>query len=325
MLPSLGLSPGSLADIDAAYDYNVETDPPAIEPVEHRIRLDFMAGGAIRYDQLLTNYDSRDRDAAESDPWHHAGRAKPLGMQYAERTCQRRLTEEARYYESYDDEDALVDAPAFLAHRLRQARSAADPEAALRSERDRRETWYRTLIPRLNLCSVLKRSSYGTLIDDGSGEMPADHDLLEYNGFVGVIVLDPDHDPETYARERNLPSRYVVREQDLSSGKAEEGALSSEYGLDLPAPLLVGEYASGSRYPLLPWTDGLVCSCPFKAGAPWRVMCKHELLASIVLGTQESIFLPVTNGLDVPHRARRFVSPTVASTHTPQLPDDEWP
>jgi hypothetical protein len=54
-------------------------------------------------------------------------------------------------------------------------------------------------------------------------------------------------------------------------------------------------------------------------------MCKHELLASIVLGTQESIFLPVTNGLDVPHRARRFVSPTVASTHTPQLPDDEWP
>jgi hypothetical protein len=325
MLPSLGLSPGSLADIDAAYDYNVETDPPAIEPVEHRIRLDFMAGGAIRYDQLLTNYDSRDRDAAETDPWHHAGRAKPLGMQYAEGTCQRRLTEEARYYESYDDEDALVDAPAFLAHRLQQARSAADPGAALRSERDRREKWYRTLIPRFNLCSVLKRSSYGTLIDDGSGEMPEDYDPLEYNGFVGVIVLDPDHDPETYARERNLPSRYVVREQDLSSGKVEEGAHSSEYGLDLPAPLLVGEYASGSRYPLLSWTDGLVCSCPFKAGAPWRVMCKHELLASIVLGAQESIFLPVTDGLDVPYRARRFVSPTVASTHAPQLPDDEWP
>ncbi|AXG08260.1 hypothetical protein DU500_17365 (plasmid) [Haloplanus rubicundus] len=324
MLPSLGLPPGSLADIDAAYDYDVETDPPAIEPVEHRIRLDFMAGGAIRYDQLLTNYDSRDRDAAETDPWHHAGRAKPLGMQYAEGTCQRRLTEEARYYESYDDEDTLVDAPAFLAHRLRQARSAADPEAALRSERDRRETWYRTLIPRLNLCSVLKRSSYGTLIDDGSDEMPEDHDLLEYNGFVGVIVLDPDHDPETYARERNLPSRYVVREQDLSSGKVEEGAHSSEYGLDLPAPLLVGEYASGSRYSLLPWSDGLVCSCPFKTGAPWRVMCKHELLASIVLGAQESIFLPVTDGLDIPYRARRFVSPTVASTHTPQLPDDEW-
>jgi len=325
MLPSLGLSPGSLADIDAAYDYNVETDPPAIEPVEHRIRLDFMAGGTIRYNQLLTNSDSRERDAAESDSWHHTGRAKPLGMQYAEGTCQRRLTEEVRYYENYDDEDTLVDAPAFLAHRLRQARSAADPEAALQSEHDRRETWYRTLIPRLNLYSVLKRSSYGTLIDDGSGETPADHDLLEYNGFVGVIVLDHDHDPEIYARERNLPSRYVVREQDLSSGKAEEGALSSEYGIGLPAPLLVGEYASGSRYPLLPWSDGLVCSCPFKAGAPWRVMCKHELLASIVLSARESIFLPVTDGLDVPYRARRFVSPTVASTHTPRLPDDEWP
>lgn len=325
MLPSLGLPPGSLADIDAAYDYDIETDPPAIEPVEHCIRLDFMAGGWIRYDQLLTNSDSRERDATESDPWHHAGRAKPLAMQYAEGTCQRRLTEEARYYESYDDENTLVDAPAFLAHRLRQARSAADPEAALQSERDRRETWYRTLISCLNLCSVLKRSSYGTLIDDGSGEMPENHDLLEYNGFVGVIVLDHDHDPETYARERNLPSRYVVREQDLSSGKAEEGALSSEYGLNLPAPLLVGEYASRSQYPLLPWTDGLVCSCPFKAGAPWRVMCKHELLASIVLGAQESIFLPMTDGLDIQYRARRFVSPTVASTHTPRLPDDDWP
>jgi hypothetical protein len=60
-----------------------------------------MTGGAIRYDQLLTNYDSRERDAAETDPWHHAGRAKPLGMQYAEGTCQRRLTEESGYYESY--------------------------------------------------------------------------------------------------------------------------------------------------------------------------------------------------------------------------------
>ena len=38
------------------------------------------------------------------------------------------------------DEAALVDAPTFLAHRLRQARSTADPGAALRSERDRRKT-----------------------------------------------------------------------------------------------------------------------------------------------------------------------------------------
>ena len=100
-LPSLSLPPGAVADEDDFHSHDVETDPPAIEPVEHRIRLDFMTGGAIRYDQLLTNYDSRERDAAETDPWHHAGRAKPLGMQYAEGTCQRRLTEESGYYESY--------------------------------------------------------------------------------------------------------------------------------------------------------------------------------------------------------------------------------
>ena len=314
-----------MANIDAAHHYDVETDPPAIEPIEHRVRLDFMAGGPIRYDQLLTNHDSRERDAAESDPWHRAGRAKPLGMQYAEGTCQRRLIEEAPFYEVYDDEEALSDAPDFLAYRLRQCRSAEDPKAAVQSERDRRETWYRTLIPQLNLCSVLKRSSYGTLIDDGPAETTESQTLLEHNGYVGVVVLGPDNDPETYAQERNLPPRYVVRERDLSCGQSDVGTLPSEYGLDLPAPLLVGEYASGSQYPLLPWSDGLVCSCPYKAGAPWRVLCKHELLASIVLGAWESIFLPVTDGLDVPYRARRFVSPTVASAHTPGLPDDEWP
>lgn len=324
-LPSLSLPPGAVADEDDFYSHDVETDPPAIEPVEHRIRLDFMAGGPIRYDQLLPNSTSRERDAVDSDSWHRAGRAKPLGVQYAEGTCQHRLIEEAPYYEVYDDEDALSDAPAFLAHRLRQCRSADAPEAAIRSECDRRETWYRTLIPKLNLCSVLKRSSYGSLIDDGPAKTADGQTLLEHNGFVGAVVLGSDSDPESFAQERSLPTQYVVHERDLSCGQSEVGALPSEYGLNLPAPLLVGEYASGSRYALVPWSDGLVCTCPFKADAPWRVLCKHELLAAIVLGARESLFLPVTDGLNVPYRARRFVSPAMASIHTPGLPSDEWP
>jgi len=48
-------------------------------------------------------------------------------------------------------------------------------------------------------------------------------------------------------------------------------------------------------------------------------MCKHELLAAVVAGEEDSIFLPVTQGLDVPHPARRFVSPTIAATHSPHV------
>lgn len=40
---------------DARYTYDVTTDPSAIEPVEHRVRLDFKTGGPIRRDQLLSN------------------------------------------------------------------------------------------------------------------------------------------------------------------------------------------------------------------------------------------------------------------------------
>jgi hypothetical protein len=314
-----------MADIDAGHDYDVETDPPAIEPVEHRIRLDFMTGGTIRYDQLLRTYNPRERDSREFDPWHDAGRAKPLGVQYAEGTCQRRIVEEARYYDLYDQEDALINAPQYLAHRLRQCRVAADPEVIVQEERNRRETWYRTLIPQLNLFPVLKRSSYGTIVDNVANEAAEVNALLEHNGFVGMVILDSDHDSQEYARKRGLSSRYVVRERDLSCARSDAGALPSEYGIELPAPLLVGEYATGSRYPLIPWSDGLVCSCPYKTDTPWQVLCKHELFASVVLGNRESIFLPITAGLDVPHRARRFVSPAVANTHEPRLPDDGWP
>jgi len=49
------------------------------------------------------------------------------------------------------------------------------------------------------------------------------------------------------------------------------------------------------------------------------VLCKHELLAAEVAGRRESIFLPVTRGVGVPHRARRFVSPTIAGRYTPSV------
>ena len=86
----------------------------------------------------------------------------------------------------------------------------------------------------------------------------------------------------------------------------------ADYGIELPAPILVGEYDSGSQYPFIPWGDALTCSCPYKQSAAFRVICKHELLASVVCGDHDSIFIPLTRGIDVPLRTRRLVSPEIA-------------
>jgi hypothetical protein len=320
-LPPLSLPPGALAKTDHQHHYDTVDEPPAIEPIEHRIRLDFMAGGAIRRSQLLDRHKPWTADPGEPDPWQEARRSKPVGLQYAEDSCRRILAEERRYYDRFEaDQSAdLEDVPAFLAHRLRACRDAEDPQAALKDEQVRRERWYSTIIPWMNLYHVLKRSSYGSLLPN-SVESSVDIDgLTERNAFVGMVVVDDHADIRAIAREYGVSGRFVVRETELSSSAVECAPLPSEFGIDLPAPLLVGKYASGSRYALLPWSDGLVCSCPYKHDRPWRVLCKHELLAAVVAGEEDSIFLPVTQGLDVPHRARRFVNPEIAATHTPHV------
>jgi hypothetical protein len=172
----------------------------------------------------------------------------------------------------------------------------------------------------MNLYHVLKRSSYGSLIEPSEEVSPDVDSLLEQNAFTGMVVVEDRADPDTVAREWGLPAEVVTRERQLSSCADDVAPTPSEFGIELPAPLLVGEYASGSRYPLIPWSDGLVCACPYKQDKPWRVLCKHELLAAEVAGRSESIFLPITRGVAVPHRARRFVSPTIASRYAP-VPD----
>lgn len=47
----------SMDGTDALHDYDVEIDPSAIEPVEHRTQLDFMAGGLTRCERSLEKYN----------------------------------------------------------------------------------------------------------------------------------------------------------------------------------------------------------------------------------------------------------------------------
>jgi hypothetical protein len=318
-LPPFSLPSRALAKTDQQRRYDVDDEPSTIEPIEHRIRLDFMIAGPVRRSQLLDQHNPWTADSSETDPWREAGRSKPLGLLYAEEPCRRTLAEERRYYDRVetDPSSELDDVPALLAHRLQMYREIDDPSAALGKERARRERWYSTTIPWMNLYHVLERSSYGSLLPASVGRSADAGELTEHYAFVGMVVVDDGADTRAVAREHELPGRFVVRERDLSSSAVECAPVPSDFGIELPAPLLVGEYASGSRYPLLPWSDGLVCSCPHKHDRPWRVLCKHDLLAAIVAGG-DSIFLPVTRGLDVPHRARRFVSPATASRHTPR-------
>jgi hypothetical protein len=323
-LPPLSLPPGALAKTDQQHRYDVDDEPPTIEPIEHRIRLDFMTAGPVHRSQLLGQHNPWTADSSEADPWREAGQSKPFGLLYAEESCRRTLAEERRYYDRVEADPSaeLDDVPAFLAHRLQMCRETDDPSAALEEERARRERWHSTVIPWMNLYHVLKRSSYGSLLPPSVGRSADIDELTEHNAFVGMVVVDDGADVRTVAREHEIPGRFVVHERELSSSAVECAPLPSDFGIDLPAPLLVGEYASGSRYPLLPWSDGLVCSCPYKHDRPWRVLCKHELLASIITGGVDSIFLPVTRGLDIPYRARRFVSPAIAGQHTSQSASD---
>jgi hypothetical protein len=166
---------------------------------------------------------------------------------------------------------------------------------------------------------VFKRSTYGSLVETTIGPTLDGDSLTEQNAFVGMVVIDDGDDAEACALDWTVPSEYVINESRLSSAQSDVAPVPSDYGIELPAPLLIGEYASGSQYPFLPWGDALVCSCPYKHDKPWRVMCKHELLAAVVAGSTDSIFLPVIRGIKVPHRARRFVSPDIAATHTPRI------
>jgi hypothetical protein len=318
-LPVLSLPSGALAHTDRTYDYDVGRDPPNVEPIEHKIRLAFMAGGSIRRDELLGEYNpwTYDPEAPDADPWAAEVKPKPRGLEYAEATCRRTIDEEVQYFEHYEDDAVLATAPAFLADRLRSVRERPNPERALEDERERRESWYQKLIPGMNLYQILKSSSYGSLIETKIGVSPDASALTQQNAFVGMVIVDEEIDPDAYATARGIAPEYVIREDRLSSGRDDVSPTLSDFGITRPAPLLVGEYVTGGQYPFLPWGDALVCSCPYKHDKAWRVMCKHELLAAVVAGSTDSIFLPVTRGIEVPHRARRFVSPDIAATHTP--------
>lgn len=281
-LPTLELPAGALNASHPNYQNTTDVDPPEIEPIEHRLRVDVIEGGGI------TPTDQRNPGT-------------PLTRQYTQQTLIDTYEREQRFFPSYDDLNAFLEsASAFLTDELRALYKKIE------SVRSNRQNWYFDLIPR-NLDTI--ENTVESVYPIGS------------NTFRGVVIVDSNTDPDAYANEHGLNGRDIIRERELDNH-----VLPSAYGITLPAPLLVGEFASNSAYAFLPWSDAVVCGCPYKQTNGWAVMCKHEAVAATRLGMQSSskggpqYTLPVDEGICVPQRARRFVSPMIAAMHTPTRP-----
>jgi hypothetical protein len=272
-LPSLTLPAGTLAPSHPDYEHEVETDPPEIEPIEHRLRKAFVQQGPLTLHDLREPGQPALRDAAE---------------QILADTARA----EQQYYLSVPDRSMFADAPSYLHEELTATRYE------IVDTQQRRQRWYTEVIP----------AQLETIFDTVEECFPATPGPNRFEGteYVGHVVVGPDTDPDDYAAAHELPSADVVQEDDLD----DHDPLSA-YEINLPAPLLVGTYTSHSRYTLVPWTDGLVCMCPYKQTNPSAVMCKHELLATVRLAPADTWLLPIDDGLAVPQRARRFVSPAV--------------
>ncbi|MHC3381712.1 hypothetical protein [Haloarcula sp. H-GB5] len=324
-LPPLRLPAGALSSQDREHSIDPVQDQPAIEPIEHKLRVDFMqAGPPDNLKQLLDSYVHYQSGPGDEDPWSEAGVGeKPLALQYAETTIEKQWESEQRFFENFESDDVLADAPAYLANALRECRSKSNPEQAVQQERENRAKWYR-LMPWKNLYAVFKRSTLGDLSrpliqnpTPGAGYGGSNSSETRY---VGVLVIPSDANVDTVADEYGVNPTYVRRESEFEThhSSSAEMPVPSDYGIELPAPLLLGDYPGQSEYLFIPWSSGLVCQGPFKQEHAYRVTCKHEVFASFVLREEGSVFLPVDEGISVPARARRFIDPQVAVNHSPE-------
>jgi hypothetical protein len=307
-LPPLRLSGAAFASWDDRYEYDVESLPSAIEPIEHQLRIDAVVAGyngdVPEARSLLDSHGPY----SDEDSWRDEGKARPFVLRRMEQTCEEQWEREQAIFEQIEREGeswtAPDDAPEYLAHRIEQALRTGAPPVELGEIRENRENWYLRLIPMMNLNSLFTQSSLGSLLGSRT-----ESNRYGHNTHVGVVVVENTTHPQTYADEHDLPHERVLQVREAIEKQGDDPVHPSDFGIELPAPLLVGEYQNGSQYLWLPWSDGLVCSCPYKHSEAFRVMCKHELVTALKIGALEETILPLDKGFNVPARCRRFISP----------------
>lgn len=314
-LPPLRLPPGALAPYDRSYDYDYRSERPDIQPVEHKIRLDIMNAGMIDSPYNLLERSDFNGD----DPWRH--RETPLAIKYIRSTLEAQWNIDQAYYSRWEDDEFLEEAPRYVSQSIRDAANKSNPETAVLDEREKREKWYDFLLPQ-NVNGVFKQHTLGELLsplfndryptpEEPEGDVPE-------TAFVGILVIDDETDRTEIMSEYGIPQELIRYESEFDAHHSGSPDLPtpSDFGIELPAPLLMLDCPGNSEYLLIPWSAGLVCQGPHKQQNPHHVICKHEAFCAFVLSKMDSIFLPVHDGIPVPARARRFVDPQIAVEHT---------
>lgn len=200
-LPILSLPAGSRTPSHPDYDHDVSTDPPEIEPIEHRLRVDFIDGGPVTLHELH-------------------GPTEPDARQYASKTLSDQYQREQRYYAQFPDSEVLEQAPAFLRDELKPHYEE------LREVQQRRLDWYTDHIPR-NLDEILR--TVNSLCADNS----PNNEFVDANSYRGVVLVPDETDPKRYATGHDLHPVNVINENELDDYRS-----PSEYGIDLPAPIV---------------------------------------------------------------------------------------
>lgn len=308
----------SLSRKNPLYEYDPTIHPPEIEPIEHRIRYDFAKAGLASKTSLLDSYSPYNNNPGSKDPWARAGdlHPKPEALRNAEFSIQKRLEYEEELFENWNDDSVIEKAPGYLAHRFREILEADNPEEKIQNEHEKRTYWYEQM-PWSNLYSLFTTdSSLGDLYPSShrsysdTDELVSEAHNQNTNYFEGAILVDNDSDPQNIARELNIDPDHVYREEVFDySHKGDALVRPDEYIESYPAPIVVGHYANDSEYVLLPWTGSITCQCHYKHEKPFRVMCKHEAMASMIAGENDSEYLPLIDGVEVPDRVRRIYDP----------------
>lgn len=307
------LPTAALSTFHPLYDSDPTDDPPEVEPIEHAIRSIVAKHGLINPRYLLHEYSPYNNGPNSEDPWTNMP-GRPAPLYEIERTIQAHLRRDMEIIENWDNDSTISKAPTYLEHALRDCRDQPNPEECVETEQNNRAYWYNNMAW-TNIYALFKRnSSFGSLIPfDKIPHRALDFDEMvgkHKNWFEGALLVENESDKTAAASRYGIPEQHVYHESDFADeSKGSALARPAEYIDDYPIPVVIGHYNSGSDYVFIPWTGGLTCQCHYKQEKPYRVLCKHELFASMVAGEMDSEYLPIQDGIDIPDRARRLYDP----------------
>lgn len=272
-LPDLYLPAGTFPRGDKRQEFE-DSCIPEIEPIEHLIRLDFIFAARENDNQVANLLD--------------------CGLNYALQTIDGVWNLEKDFYDLLDSpSDSLIDNPFRWGAWLRPI--IKDQNNDLQEVQAGRHQWYMKHIPK-NIHDVSE--AFLRFISDAG--------LSDENKFRGSVIIPNDQSPDDYATNHKLPKKAVIQEQKLDNL-----VTPSEYGIELPAPIIVGDFQDRKKYAFIPRSGGLACSCQYKIVNDWVVMCKHELYAAVRVGQKEFDLiptqLPIDSGLEIPPRMVQFV------------------